>query len=109
MRRKVIIAFVLVACVVGGLLLWRDQAQTRTLSDGSRLVLSGVRVGRTNVYLHGTFLSKSVGRFVCSNEFSIAKIKIAPPTKVKVNAWSDSNDVLSAQFQHFPVSGRADV
>jgi hypothetical protein len=108
MRRKVIIAFVLVACVVAGLLLWRDQAQTRTLSDGSRLVLSGVRVGRTNVYLHGGFLSRSIGRFVPSNGLSIAKITIAPPTKVTVSAWSGSNDVLSARFQLYPESGRAD-
>jgi len=101
-------AFVLVACVVTGLLLWRDDAQTRELSDGSRLVLSGVRVGRTNVYSHGTFLSRSIGRFVPSNGLSIAKIKIAPPTKVMVSAWSDSNDVLSAQFQLYPSSARAD-
>src|SRR5687768_10112762 len=107
MRRKVMIAFVLVSCVVIALLLWRDDAQNRNLSDGSRLVLSGVRVGRTNVYLHGTFLSRSIGRFVHSNGWSIAKIKIARPTKVTVNAWSDS-DVLSAQFRLVPESGRAD-
>ena len=90
------------------LLFWRDSAQTHTLADGSRLVLSKVRVGRTNVYLHGSFLSKSIGRFVPSNGLSIAKIKIARPTKVMVNAWSDSNDVLSAQFRLVPESGRAD-
>jgi hypothetical protein len=108
MRRKVIVAVVLVSCVVTGLLLWRDDAQTYTLPDGSRLVLSRVRVGRTNVYLHGSFLSRSIGRFVPSNGLSIAKIKIARPTKVTVNTWSDSNDVLSAQFKLFPASGRAD-
>src|SRR5687768_6963504 len=109
MRRKVIVAFVLVACVVIGLLLWRDDdAQTFTLPDGSRLVLSKVRVGRTNVYLHGSFLSKALGRFVHSNGLSIAKIKIARPTRVIVYPWSDSDDVLSAQFQFVPAPGRSD-
>ncbi len=108
MRRKIISAFVLVACVVIGLLLWRDDAQTYTLSDGSRIVLSKVRVGRTNVYLHGTFLSKSIGRFVPSNGLSIAKIKIERPRKVTVNTRSDSDDVLSARFQVVPASGRTD-
>jgi len=102
-------ASVLLSCVVIGLLLWRDDARTHTLADGSRLVLSDVRVGRTNVYLHGSFLSKSIGRFVPSNGLSIAKINIARPIKVTVNAWGDSNGVLSARFQHFPVSGRADA
>jgi len=100
---------VLVACVVIGLLLWRDDdAQTFTLPDGSRFVLSKVRVGRTNVYLHGSFLSKSIGRFVPSNGLSIATFKIAPPKKVMVNAWSESGDILSARFQFFPASGRTD-
>lgn len=102
-----IIASVLVGCVVIGLLFWRDRAHTRTLADGSRLVLSGVRVGRTNVYLHGTFLSRSFGRFAPSNGWSVGTLKIARPTKVTVNSWRDS-DVLSARFQLFPVSARAD-
>jgi hypothetical protein len=106
MRRKLIMAFVLVSCVVIiGLLLWRDDAQTFTLPDGSRFVLSKVRVGRTNVYLHGSFLSKSIGRFVPSNGLSIATFKIEPPKKVMVNAWSDSGDILSARLQFFPASG----
>src|SRR5688500_546356 len=107
MRRKIILALVLVAGVVIGLLVWHDDTQTRMLSDGSRLVLSGVRVGQTNVYLHGTFLSKSIGRFAPSNGWSIGEVKVARPTKVTVNSWEDS-EVLSAQFQLFPASARAD-
>src|SRR5687767_5286862 len=107
MRRKVIVVFILVACAVIGLLLWRGGAQTRTLSDGSRLARSGVRAGRTNVYWHGSFVSKTIGRFAPSNGWSVGTARITRPTKVTVDAWTDS-DVLAARFELFPATGRAD-
>jgi hypothetical protein len=107
MRRKIIVACVVACSAIIALLLWRDPEQTRTLSDGSRLTLSGVRVGRTNVYFHGSLLSKSLGRFAPSNGWSLGVVKIVPPTKVMVNAWSGSN-VLSARLELFPATGRAD-
>ena len=107
MRRRVFLGLVCFAGVAIALLLWRDGAHTRTSPDGSRLVLSDVRIGQTNVYLHGTLLSKSIGRFAPSNGWSIGDITVARPTQVPVHGWSGT-EILSAQLKVYPASGRGD-
>ena len=58
MRRKAItLSFIAVGCALA-LLLWPDSSCKRVLPDGTVLVLSGVKIGRTNTYAHGTRLSK---------------------------------------------------
>src|SRR5688572_18910767 len=106
-RVFVFVGLVLLAGVGIGLLFWSDRSQTRRLPDGSRLVFSGVRIGRTNVYPHGTLLTKSIGRFAPSNGWTIGNITLAPPKEVRVKSGSDS-EILSAQLKLYPASGRAD-
>lgn len=93
-----IIGFVLLALVITGLILWKLESSTRTLPDGTRIVLSEVRAGRTNVHLHGTLLSKALGRFASIRRISIAGYEIKQPARVILRTYGP-DDVLSVQFQ----------
>lgn len=111
MRWKLIIAALLVIAGVLAFFLLREDSSTRTLADSSKLVLSGVRIGRTNVYTHGSFLSRTIGRFVPSNRVAIAGHDLRPPQKVTLHGWFDATqtvEVLTAQFHLLPKSARGD-
>src|SRR5437867_152461 len=86
MRWKVAFG-VLGICVVIGFLLSREDGSSRRLADGSTLIISGVRIGHSNVYTHGNFLSKTVGRFVPTNGLTIAGSTIQRPRQVIQPAW----------------------
>lgn len=105
MRWKIIVVVVLVAAVAVAMLLWKERSFTRTLPDGTRIVLSSVRIGRTNVYSHGNLLSKGLGHFAPSNGIAIAKYKIERPMSVALHSY-ENQDVLSAQFEVVPAQGR---
>src|SRR5688572_5087184 len=110
MRWKLIIAALLIASILAFFVLHEDSS-TRTLPDGSKLVLSGVRIGRTNVYTHGSFLSRTIGRFVPSNRVAIAGHDLRPPLKVALYDWrghTQALEVLTAQLHLLPASARAD-
>jgi len=107
MRWKFIIAGLLVITGVLAFFLLRENSSTRTLGDGSTLVLSSVRVGRTNVHTRGTFLSKTIGRFTPTNGFAFAGYKLQRPTKLILHG-PDGCEILTAQFELFPRSARAD-
>jgi hypothetical protein len=111
MKWKLSIVGLIAIASVLAFFLWRGDSSTRTLSDGSRLTLSGVRIGQTNVYTHGTFLSKTIGRFAPSNGISIAGYKLQQPSKVTRHGWfnpAQNVEVLTAQLQLLPGSARAD-
>jgi hypothetical protein len=111
MRWKLIIAALLVIAGVLAFFLLRENSSTRTLDDGSKLVLSGVRIGRTNVYTHGSFLSQTIGRFIPSNGLSIAGYDLQPPSRVALYDWwgqTQAVEVLTAQLRLLPASARAD-
>src|SRR6266498_1434008 len=61
MKWKTASLITIVLCFVGGLVFWLDDSSKQTLPDGTVLVMSGVKIGRTNVYTHGTWLSKTLG------------------------------------------------
>jgi hypothetical protein len=104
MKSKIIVVMGVLMCALVAVVVWRDDSHTRTLADGSRLVLSGVRVGKTNVYTHGTFLSKVVGRFFQSG-LKLAGHTISPPSTVEVRS-PENADILSAQFQLYTAPAR---
>jgi hypothetical protein len=98
----------LIAIVIGlivGLVLWLDDSSKQSLPDGTVLVMSGVRIGRTNVYTHGTWRSKILGRFARSSGISIAGFKLERPTKVTFAA-PEGSECLTAQLRLLPGSPR---
>ena len=97
MRRKAV-ALVLIAVIgIAGFLLWPDNSSKQVLSDGTVLVLSGVMVGRTNVYSHGTRLSKILGPLAPSNGINVAGLKLERPQRVVMPA-SEGNEILTAEL-----------
>jgi hypothetical protein len=110
MRWKVAVG-VLAICVVIGFLVWRGDSTSRRLADGSTMVVSRVRVGHSNVYTHGNFLSKTVGRFAPTNGLTIAGSTIPRPTQVKQIAWlagTQNWEVLTAEVRLLPRSAQVD-
>lgn len=105
MRWKVIAGSGLLLFLIAAVILWRRDSSTRTLPDGTRIILSSVRIGRTNLHSHGNLLSKALGRFAPSNGITIARYTIQQPKSVALQTYDDS-DILSAQFQVFPAPGR---
>jgi hypothetical protein len=105
MRRKIIPLALLVICLAAGLALWSANSSKQTLADGTVLVLSGVALGQTNVYTHGTFLSKTMGRFAPSNGFVVAGFKLEHPESITFTG-SDGCEILSAQVQLWAGSPR---
>jgi hypothetical protein len=107
MKRKVVgVIFALaIALLVIGFILWHGNSSKQILADGTVIVLSRVQVGRTNFFTHGTWLSKTVGRFAPSNGVAVAGLKILHPTKLTF--WGPPEcEVLSAQFRLLPGSPR---
>ena len=103
-RRAVILAVIAVFCVVG-LLLWRDTSSKQVLPDGTVLVLSGLKVGRTNVYSHGTGLSKALGRIAPSNAISVFGLKLQRPQVIQMPG-PEGGELLTAELSVGPGSPR---
>jgi len=99
---RVKLAALLLVLISVGLVffLWR-QASRQSLPDGTQLVLSGVKIGRTNIYTHDTLLSKTLGRFVPSNGLSIAGLKLQRPSTV---TYLNNGEALTAQLRLIPGS-----
>jgi hypothetical protein len=76
MKRRLLIPVLLLVGLVMGLFLWPEDAAKQTLPDGTVIVLSRLRIGRTNTYTHGTLLSKTLGRLAPSNGVSVAGFKL---------------------------------
>jgi hypothetical protein len=95
-RRVILLALILVFCVVG-FLLRRDDFSRQVLPDGTVLVLSGWKVGRTNIYSHGTGLSKALGRFAPSNAISVFGMKLQRPQVVRMPG-PEGGELLTAEL-----------
>jgi hypothetical protein len=92
------VALALIAvCGVVAFLLWPDPSSKQVLPDGTVLVMSGVKVGRTNVYSHGTGISKVLGRFTPSNAVSVAGFKLQRPQLVIMPA-PEGGEILTAEL-----------
>ena len=105
MRWKLVIASVGLICLVIALALWGGNSSKRTLPDGTTLVLSGVMIGPTNIYMHGTFWSKIIGRFVPAKGFAVAGFKLQRPEKITFTG-QEGSEILSARLELLPRSPR---
>ena len=103
MKSKTIALALIAVCGAIALLLWRDGSTTQVLPDGTVLVLSGLQVGRSNVYAHGSILSKALGRLVPSNGISVAKFKLERPQFVVMPA-PEGEEILTAELRLGPGS-----
>jgi len=97
MKRKAVILALIAVCGVLGFLLWPEPVSKQVLPDGTVLVMSGVKVGRTNSYSHGTVLSKTLGRLVPSNGVSVAGLKLQRPPLV-VMPGPEGGEILTAEL-----------
>jgi hypothetical protein len=105
MKRKWMTLALLLVCLAAGLAFWPGNSSKQVLGDGTVLVLSGAAIGQTNIYTHGTFLSKTIGRFAPSNGVTVAGYKLQRPESVALTG-SDGCEILSAQIHLLPGSPR---
>ena len=103
MKPKTIGLALLAAGAVFALLLWRDRPTTQVLPDGTVLVLSGLQVGRSNVYAHGSPLSKALGRRVPAKGISVAGLKLQRSQFVAMPA-PEGGEILTAELKLGPGS-----
>ena len=86
--------------LTAGLALWLPKGSKQTLSDGTILVLSGVKIGRTNVYTHGTLLSKLIGRFAPAKGITFGRFKLQPPIKITIGGEPMETVCAEVQLLH---------
>jgi len=87
------------------LALWPDNSSKQVLADGTVLVLSGLKLGPTNVYTHGSWLSQTLGRLAPAKGITVVGLKLQPPGKIAVTA-PEGAEVLSARILLQPGSPR---
>src|SRR5690349_3552569 len=105
MKWKAVSIVLVLICFGIGIVFWPGSSSKQVLPDGTLLVLSGLKIGRTNVYAHGTWLSKIVGRFAPAKGITVAGLKLQPPEKTTFTAPVGS-EILSAQIALLPGSPR---
>jgi len=105
MRRKAVVLVLIAVIGIAGFLLWPDNSSRQVLPDGTVLVFSGVKVGRTNVYSHGTRLSKLLGRLAPSNGIDVAGLKLQRPQIVEISG-PEGSEILTAELYLGPGSPR---
>jgi len=98
MKWKTASLIAILICLAVGLVLWPDNSSRQTLPDATVLVMSGVKIARTNVYTHGTWLSKTLGRLAPSNGVGIAGFKLVRPSKTTYTA-PEGRENLTAQLR----------
>ena len=96
-RKTIALAVIAIFCVIA-VLIWRDGSSKRTLPDGTVLVLSGVKVGRTNTYSHGTLISKLLGSIAPSNSIRVAGVVLERPRLVSMPA-PEGSELLTAELR----------
>jgi hypothetical protein len=79
MRWKITGVIAVVCVLLLTVVLWPEASCTRTLPDGTTFVLSGLRIGQSNVYVHGSFLSRSIGRLAPANGVQILGVLPGSP------------------------------
>jgi hypothetical protein len=97
MRRKAVALILIAVFCIAAFLVWRGNSSKQALKDGTVLELSGLKVGKTNVYSHGTRLSKVLGRFAPSNGIHVAGLKLQRPQLVEMSALEGS-EILTAEL-----------
>src|SRR5688572_12722971 len=105
MKRKLAYLGLIAVCFGIGVALWPDHSSKQVVADGTVLVLSGLKLGPTNTYTQGTWLSKTLGRFAPANGISLLGIELRPPEKITVTA-PEGAEVLSARILLQPGSPR---
>jgi hypothetical protein len=105
MKRKIIYVGLIAICFGIGVALWPDSSSKQVLADGTVLVLSGLKLGPTNVYTQGTWLSKTLGRFAPAKGITLLGVELRPSEKISFTA-PEGTEVLSARILLEPGSPR---
>jgi hypothetical protein len=98
MRWKIASVILVASALLLGVMLWPEPSCTRTLPDGTTLVMAGLKIGKTNVYVHGSFLSKSLGRLSPRQGFKVLGMRLDPPLSIANIGVSDS-EILTAEIR----------
>jgi hypothetical protein len=99
------IAITVVCAVIIGIGRWIGGESKRVLPDGTTFILSGVQIGNTNGYEHGTRLSKALGGLVPSNGLNLGVFKIGRARTVTMPAYQ-GGELLTAELWLRPGSPR---
>jgi hypothetical protein len=104
--KRLLLVVVVAAIAVAIILLSTGSPSCkRTLKDGSVIILTDVKIGRTNLVVHGTFLQKTLGRFLRSKQtMEIGKFKLTQP---KTLVFSGLSNTESLTFQLHLLPGSA--
>ncbi len=98
MRRKAAALVLILVLFVVGLVVWNHKSAKQAAPDGTVLLLSGLKIGRTNVYTHGTAPSRILGHLVPSNGITLFGLKLQRPNIVIMPA-PDGCEMLTAELQ----------
>ena len=102
-RRKLAVIAALLACPLFVLLVvrWGEPGEIRSqrLEDGSVLVLTRVKFGPTNVFLHGKPLEKLLGNSIPPIGLAIAGFKLERPREYSFYSFlTSASPILTAEF-----------
>jgi hypothetical protein len=103
-KRQTVVGGVIVLALAIGWAWWPDHSSKQVLPDGTTLILSGVQIGRTNGFSHGTMLSKVLGGLVPSNGVSVSRFKLQRARKVMMPVFDGES--LAVELRLAPGSPR---
>jgi hypothetical protein len=98
MKRLSLIVIAALICVAIVFALDEGDSSKRTLTDGTVLTLSGAKIGRTNVYTHGTFLTRTLGSLLPTNGLTLRGFKFKRPVKTTF-VGPEGSEILSVQLR----------
>jgi hypothetical protein len=87
--------------VVTALLAWlifRTPSPKRLLKDGSLVAVTALKVGKTNIFRHGSWPDKMIGPHLSTNGLHILKMTVTQPQLVTERGWPWAAP-LSIEFQ----------
>ncbi|HUR45599.1 MAG TPA: hypothetical protein VMZ27_06915 [Candidatus Saccharimonadales bacterium] len=108
MRKRLGLGFLVLLGLAGVLWWFQDSSLKQTLPDGTLLTLSGVKVGSTNKFQHGTIVSKTVGRLAPTNGFRVGNWKLERP-KVLTFTGPEGREILTARLKVESTSAAARI
>lgn len=98
LKTKLVVALGFFCLGLAIVCLWPSGIYSCQLSDGTQPTLSGPKIGRTNTYFHGTFLSRTFAAWIPSKGISLGPVKLVKPLAVTCTSYSDI-EILSAQIR----------
>src|SRR5690242_3300622 len=96
--RKVLFAGLIFPALIIGVLVRSRPAQQAALADGTVLRLTGVKVGFTNKFKHGSGLEKLLGDLIPANGWHFGRLALKRRTRMDWHSYSDAT-ALTMEFQ----------